>query len=153
MMIRAPQFLGLKPSSKAASLSKSRNPSIGTFPEVVLRRALSKLGLRYRLHPRNLPGKPDIVFTRVRVAIFVDGDFWHGRNWQSRKKKLSVGSNSEYWVQKIRANRARDRVHNRQLRKSGWTIIRVWETDVKKRPEKTAITIARVVRQRARGKL
>jgi DNA mismatch endonuclease (patch repair protein) len=152
-MTRGPQFFGLKPSSKTASLSKSRNPSIGTLPELILRRALSELGVRYRLHSTSLPGKPDIVFARVRVAIFVDGDFWHGRNWQSRKKKLSVGSNSEYWVEKIRANRARDRAHTQKLRKSGWTVIRVWETDVKREPEKTALTIARVVEQRARGKL
>jgi DNA mismatch endonuclease (patch repair protein) len=145
---KAPQFKGLKPSSRVASLSKKKNPSTGTLPEVMLRRALSGLRARYRLHAADLPGKPDIVFRRAKVAVFVDGDFWHGRQWQHRKARLTVGSNSAYWVGKIGANRRRDSIYNRLLKKAGWVVIRVWETDLKGNPEPAARTITNIVEDR-----
>jgi DNA mismatch endonuclease, patch repair protein len=142
---KAPQFRALTPSSPEASRSKRSNRSTGTTPEIVLRTALSRHGLRYRLHARDLAGRPDIVFRRARVVVFVDGDFWHGRGWKRRKAKLAAGSNASYWVKKIEANRRRDLMYNRLLRQAGWLILRFWETDVKNDPKTLAGAIARIV--------
>jgi DNA mismatch endonuclease (patch repair protein) len=97
---------------------------------VLLRRQLWRSGFRYRLHAVDLPGKPDIVFRRARVVVFCDGDFWHGRDWRRRREKLSRGTNAPYWIAKIAANLARDRRNTRALRRSGWIVVRLWETDV-----------------------
>jgi DNA mismatch endonuclease (patch repair protein) len=85
-----------------------------------------------------LPGKPDIVFMRRRLAVFVDGDFWHGRNWNERKQRLASGSNSDYWVSKIAYNRGRDEQNNERLAALGWRVLRLWETEVLRDPEAAA---------------
>jgi DNA mismatch endonuclease (patch repair protein) len=90
-----------------------------------------------------LPGSPDIVLPRYRVVIFVDGDYWHGRNWAQRRAKLSAGTNAKYWVEKIERNRARDQTVNATLRRLGWTVIRVWETDVQQSPARAAQRVSR----------
>jgi DNA mismatch endonuclease (patch repair protein) len=141
----SPSFKGLSASSAAASRTKARNRSSDTGPELLLRKALTKLGLRYRLHAPNLAGKPDIVFSSRRVLVFCDGDFWHGRHWRARKLRLSKGANAAYWTTKIRSNMIRDRKHARALEREGWTVIRVWETDVKRDAAKIAQSIARVL--------
>lgn len=105
---------------------------------MALRRALWRRGLRYRLHRKDLPGCPDIVFPGHRVAVFVDGDFWHGRDWPSRKEALRRGSNAAYWVEKIESNMARDRRQEAKLTRSGWTVVRLWETDVLMSPDRAA---------------
>ena len=97
---------------------------------MILRKALWKAGLRYRLNSRGIPGRPDVIFPAQRVAVFCDGDFWHGRNWTSLRRKLSGGHNSDYWIAKIHANRERDRLVNARLADLAWTTVRVWETDV-----------------------
>lgn len=79
-----------------------------TGAEVLLRKTLWSRGIRYRLHASDLPGKPDIVFPNHKVAVFVDGDFWHGRNWQELEKKLKHRANPDYWLAKIEYNRSRD---------------------------------------------
>lgn len=94
---------------------------------------------------RKLPGKPDIVFPRQRLAVFCDGDFWHGRAWTKRKRKLMGGWNSSYWVTKIKSNIDRDKRQNAQLPHIGWTILRLWETDILTDTEKWARKIARLV--------
>lgn len=103
------------------------------------------MGLRYRLHPADLAGRPDIVFRSARIAVFCDGDFWHGRNWRSRRRKLARGANSEYWIAKIRANIDRDRARDRTLRRGGWTVVRVWESQIKLETESVAEAIAAAV--------
>lgn len=137
----APRFEGLKPRSQAASRVGAANRRQNTKPEILLRRALWAAGVRYRLHVSDLPGRPDIVVRRAKLAIFCDGDFWHGRNWRSRKRKLQAGWNSAYWVAKIGRNRTRDRANDRALRMSGWTVMRVWETDVTRDTASAAQTI------------
>jgi DNA mismatch endonuclease (patch repair protein) len=84
------------------------------------------------VHAKALPGKPDILFPRPKVAVFVDGDFWHGRDWNTRRKKLSQGANANYWTRKISYNRKRDRENNEKLIRMGWLVVRLWETEVKK---------------------
>jgi DNA mismatch endonuclease (patch repair protein) len=129
-MPKVPRFATLKPSSESASRIKQRNRSRDTKAEMLLRKELWRRGLRYRLHAADLPGKPDIVFRRARVVVFCDGDFWHGRRWKVRREKLARGSNAPYWTAKIAANVNRDRRNTKTLRRSGWAVIRLWETDI-----------------------
>ena len=129
--VRTPCYEGLTPSSaRASAAARGCSQKAGTKPELLLRRALWKKGLRYRTNCTDLPGKPDIVFRRSRVVIFVDGDFWHGRTWPTLKAKLRRGHNADYWIRKIERNAARDRERNRTLRAAGWVVLRVWESDV-----------------------
>lgn len=97
-----------------------------TGPELALRRELHRLGLRYRLHRPVVPGvrrRPDIVFGRKRVAIFIDGCFWHGCPRHGTMAK----ANRQFWQQKIHENKRRDGDTNRRLRRAGWSVIRIWE--------------------------
>lgn len=131
---KVPSFNGLKPGSVLSSLIKRRNRSSNTLHEVELRRELRRLGLRFRKNVASLPGRPDIVFPEARVAVFCDGDFWHGRNWNTLKRKLSKGTNSSYWREKIATNIRRDKRNTRHLKESGWHVIRLWETEIRKNP-------------------
>ena len=95
-----------------------------------MRRLLHARGLGYRVDVAALPGRPDLVFPRARVVVFVDGDFWHGKDLDVRIAKLSSGHNAPYWIAKIRGNAARDRRHDVQLSAAGWLVLRFWESDV-----------------------
>lgn len=95
-----------------------------TKPELVLRKALHAAGFRYRLHVKNLPGKPDLVFPKYKAVIFVHGCFWHGHD--CRYFKLPA-SNREFWSAKIRANRKRDEQDKERLTEAGWRVLIVWE--------------------------
>ena len=102
--------------------------------ELRLRKALHARGFRYRLHDRKLVGKPDITFTRKRIAIFVDGDFWHGRalideGVQGLLKGLRT-RNSDWWIQKITKTVERDRMVTSQLEEDGWLVLRFWESEL-----------------------
>lgn len=104
-----------------------------TKPEWALRRHLFSRGLRYRLHVRGVTGRPDIVFPKARVAVFVDGDFWHGAGWRERgHADLSeqFPSNTEFWVTKITRNVERDAVVSKRLRAEGWEVIRVFASEL-----------------------
>lgn len=142
----APRFTAFRSSSESASRIKARLPRLNTSPEVTLRSRLWALGLRFRIHVRALPGNPDIVLPRYRTVVFVDGDFWHGRRWQSRRARLARGSNSVYWIAKIEANIARDRAVTTELRRAGWRVIRVWESDIRTDADAVATKIVRAVR-------
>lgn len=137
----APSYKGLAPASEAASRAKRSNTKTDTIPEVLLRKTLWRLGLRFRKNVRALPGIPDIVFPRARVAIFCDGDFWHGRDWDSLHPKLQHGTNSAYWTAKIRRNIERDKHNTELLESSGWRVIRLWETDIRSNPYKAASVV------------
>ena len=114
--------------TSAAARGSSRK--VNTRPEVLLKQALLERGFRYHSNRIDLPGKPDIVFPGMRVAVFVDGDFWHGKNWQARKAKLSQGHNADYWMKKIKGNIDRDRQQGRDLHAAGWLVLRVWESEI-----------------------
>jgi len=145
----APSFSSLKPASEVSSRAKRANRREDTKHEVLLRSTLHKMGLRYRKYVSDLPGKPDIVFRSSRVAVFCDGDFWHGRNWRQLRRKLTLGSNSDYWIKKIGANIDRDRRNAKLLEDMGWHVVRVWETDIVSNPLGIAKQIAQLVRSRA----
>ncbi|SFI01356.1 T/G mismatch-specific endonuclease [Selenomonas ruminantium] len=102
-----------------------------TKPELILRKELWARGLRYRKNFNKLPGKPDIVLTRQKIAIFVDGDFWHARGYQDNPG-AQVGSNKEYWQKKLARNVERDKEVNDELTEAGWLVLRFWESDIKK---------------------
>ena len=112
-------------TSKQTSYRMSRVKSEDTGIERTLRSALHRSGLRFRKHLRHLPGRPDVVFPSQRVAVFVDGNFWHGYRLPQWADKLS-----DYWKQKIERNRRRDRSNFRKLRSNGWTVIRLWEHQI-----------------------
>jgi DNA mismatch endonuclease (patch repair protein) len=112
-----------------------------TEPEELLARALRVRGLRYRRNDSGVPGTPDIAFRGVRLAIFVDGDFWHGRSWFEEGR--APGTNREFWVRKFEINRARDRLVDRTLRRSGWRVLRIWASAVKRDPDSAARRVVR----------
>jgi len=112
------------------SAVKSKN----TRPEIALRKELWRQGMRFRVNYTKLPGKPDIVFSKVKVAVFCDGDYWHGHNWALRGLKNlddELSRYSEFWVNKIQGNIRRDNEVNRLLTDLGWNVIRLWESDIK----------------------
>ncbi|MFJ2520481.1 very short patch repair endonuclease [Cellulosimicrobium cellulans] len=101
-----------------------------TTPELALRRALHAAGYRFRLHPRVAKGcTPDLVLPRHRVAVFVDGCFWHGCPDHGRKTPWA-GPNADLWAQKMERNRERDERSTRLARDAGWTVVRIWEHEV-----------------------
>lgn len=107
--------------------------SVNTSTEDLLAKLLWKGGYRYRRNDKSVLGKPDICFKRHRVAVFCDGEFWHGKDWSKKRKKIS--QNQAYWIPKIGRNMSRDRAVNRQLRKQGWTVLRFWHSDIKRNPQ------------------
>jgi len=124
-MLRKPEI-----TYKIMSAIKSKN----TKPELMLRHALWKKGMRYRVNMKNLPGKPDIVFTKAKIAIFCDGDFWHGHNWVIRgmaSLDKELERYSQFWRDKILGNIKRDKEKTSQLEADGWTVIRLWESSIK----------------------
>jgi DNA mismatch endonuclease, patch repair protein len=112
---------------RSALMSRIRGK--GTKPELVVAGLLATTGLNWEEHAGDLPGRPDFVLRDSRVAIFVDGDFWHGWRFPTWRLKLS-----EKWEQKIQANRNRDLRNFRALRRAGWRVVRLWEHQIEKSP-------------------
>ena len=105
-----------------------------TRPELALRKELWRRELRYRKNYKKLPGKPDIVFPRVRLVVFCDGDFWHGHNWAIRgygSLENELRRYSKTWADKISRNIQRDERINKELESLGWRVLRIWESDIK----------------------
>lgn len=112
--------------SKNMSHIRSKDTSI----ELKVRKYLFSLGYRYRVNYKELPGKPDIVFTKKKIAIFIHGCYWHGHNCNSRYAHVSK-SNTDYWNTKIQRNQERDKRNIEQLEKDGWKVIVLWECEIK----------------------
>lgn len=112
--------------SKNMSHIRSKDTSI----ELKVRKYLFSLGYRYRVNYKELPGKPDIVFTKKKIAIFIHGCYWHGHNCNSRYAHVSK-SNIDYWNTKIQRNQERDKRNIEQLEKDGWKVIVLWECEIK----------------------
>lgn len=116
----------------------ARIRSKDTKPELAIRRGLFALGVRgWRCHTRTLPGRPDLAFTRWRVAVFVDGAFWHGH-----PDHFTFGKSGDYWDAKIARTQERDRLANEELEHRGWTVLRFWDFEVR---EETATCLTRIV--------
>lgn len=112
------------------SWNMSRIRGKDTTPERVVRSALHRLGYRFRLHSRKLPGRPDIVLPRHRLAVFVHGCFWHRH--RGCRNCTTPTNNRRFWVAKLEGNAARDRMHMRTLRKLGWRVVVVWECETER---------------------
>ncbi|MCH8814124.1 MAG: very short patch repair endonuclease [Chloroflexi bacterium] len=132
----------LSPSQRSYCMSRVKGKD--TTPELLVRSALHGRGLRFRKHAKELPGKPDVVFPSSRLAVFIDGDFWHGYRFPLWRDDLSP-----FWQEKIGKTRERDQRNFRKLRRSGWRVIRVWEHDIERRPTAVVDRIATAVRQAA----
>lgn len=131
----------LTPQQRSYTMSRIR--STNTKPELVIRRLVHSQGLRFRVHQRSLPGCPDLVFPQSQVAVFIDGDFWHGWRFPQWRDKLAP-----YWSAKIQNNRRRDKCNFARLRRLGWVVLRLWEHQVEADPEACAEKVARTVRRR-----
>ena len=110
-----------------------------TKPELILRKTLWGKGYRYRKYYKKLPGKPDVVLTKYKICVFVDSEFFHGKNfdsgyksakYQSLKEQLTDSDNSSYWLSKIQCNMARDRDIDAELKSMGWEVLRFWSKEV-----------------------
>lgn len=121
-------------TTKERSQIMKKIKGVDTTPEIFFRKALWAEGIRYRKNNKKLPGKPDICISRHKVVVFIDGEFWHGYKWAKKKKKIKA--NRKYWIPKIEKNIVRDKKNNRLLRKDGWKVLRFWEHEIKKNPDK-----------------
>ncbi|NQZ43175.1 MAG: very short patch repair endonuclease [Flavobacteriaceae bacterium] len=101
-----------------------------TQPELEFRKALWQAGYSYRIDYKKLIGRPDIALNRYKTVIFIDGEFWHGHDWERRKAKLK--RNREFWIAKIERNMQRDREVNQALQELGYTVFRFWDKEIKK---------------------
>jgi DNA mismatch endonuclease, patch repair protein len=148
--MRAARYEGLRPAStRASNAARGSSRKKNTKPEVALRRALrAERLLGYRVDAKELPGRPDVVFRKARVAVFCDGDFWHGRDLLARIAKLEQGHNAPYCVEKIRGNVARDRRNDAALSDAGWCVMRYWESMVHAQPEVVAAEVKTAVAAR-----
>lgn len=107
--------------------------STGTKPERIIMEALKKRKVYFAAHVSKIIGKPDIVFRRKKVVVFIDSDFWHGH----QKRCIMPKTNSSYWKKKIEGNRKRDKLVNAELKNNGWTVVRLWEYNIKHSFEKS----------------
>ena len=119
-------------TTKERSKLMQRIKSIDTKAEVQFRKSLWARGVRYRKNNRSLPGNPDICISKQKIAIFIDGEFWHGFDWENKKQKIKA--NRDYWISKIEKNIERDKNTGLLLEKDGWTVLRFWEREIKKKP-------------------
>lgn len=123
-----------------------------TQPEIVFRKALWNMGIHYRKNCRKLPGKPDVAIQKYKLAIFIDGEFWHGYNWDTKKE--TIKSNRDFWIPKIERNIQRDLEVNAQLQAMGFTVIRFWDHQLKKSlPSCLAIVLGFVNGAKGSGEL
>lgn len=119
----------LSPAQRSKNMSRIR--AANTKPEKLLRLALWHDSIRYRKNWRKLPGTPDIAITKYKIAVFVDGDFWHAKDHQKSPGE-QVKTNKEFWTKKLTRNVERDKEVNDQLIAGGWLVLRFWESDIKK---------------------
>ena len=111
--------------------------------EVLLRKELWSRGIRYRKNVNRIYGKPDIVFIGKKIAVFCDSEFWHGYNWEERKKDFK--SHQEFWIPKIERNMERDAEVTAKLESEGWTVLRFWGNEIKKNTAQCADIIEKAV--------
>ena len=106
------------------------NKSTGTKTEILLAKMLFARGYRYKKNDKDVFGHPDLTFKKIKLAIFVDGEFWHGKDWEKRKKDHKT--NKDFWIKKIERNIERDKEVNEELKKQGWIILRFWSKEIEK---------------------
>lgn len=135
-------FLTPEQRSKLMSAIRSTN----TKDEVRLAKALWALGYRYRRNNKTVFGRPDFTFKKIKLAIFVDGEFFHGKNWDIDKNRIKT--NSEFWIKKIERNMQRDIEVNTYLESQNWKILRFWSNDIKKNLDLCLVEIQKAIAER-----
>ena len=118
--------------------------SSNTKAEILLAKALFSKGYRYRKNNKSVFGTPDLTFKKIKLAIFVDGEFWHGKDWENRKNNIET--NKEYWIKKIENNIKRDIKVNDILLTQNWTVLRVWAKDIEKKLDFCVSKIENVIK-------
>lgn len=113
--------------------------------EKILRKALWAKGYRYRKNYAGLPGKPDIVLTKYRIAVFCDSEFFHGKDWETRREKILQGDNGQFWVEKIERNMERDNENDKRLRFQGWLAIHFWGVEIKRKTDECVKVIEEAI--------
>jgi DNA mismatch endonuclease, patch repair protein len=131
----------MSPETRSRVMSRIRGRDTG--PELVVATGLAALGLPYESHARDLPGRPDFVLRNIKLAIFVDGDFWHGYRFADWRDKLSPA-----WELKIARNRRRDTRNFRLLRSQGWKVVRLWEHQLERSAKACLRRISKIVAER-----
>jgi DNA mismatch endonuclease (patch repair protein) len=129
----------LTPEQRSYCMSRIKGKDTGL--EVRVRSELHKRGLRFRKHVKDLPGKPDIVFAGAKIAVFVDGDFWHGYKFLSWEHTVS-----DFWKMKISKNRQRDARSHQALREMGWKVVRLWQHELEKNFELSIDRVVSIIR-------
>lgn len=140
---REPRFHGEVSERSHKSMSRIRGKD--TSIEVALRKALWAKGYCFRKNYKELPGKPDIVFTKYKVAVFCDSEFFHGKDWNMLKQKLESGKNPDYWIEKIKRNIERDKEKDDSLLAEGWTVIHFWGKDILKNTDECVKVIEETI--------
>lgn len=130
---REPRFHGEVSEKSHKNMSHIRGKD--TSIELALRKALWEKGYRFRKNYKGLPGSPDIALTKYKIAVFCDGEFFHGKDWDRLKEKLENGKNPGYWISKIQRNMERDLEKDQMLRFAGWTVIHFWGKDILNNPD------------------
>src|SRR3989339_461591 len=130
--IKVPKFCEAEGFYTTPNRSKNIGQIKGknTQPELKLRKVLWSLGYRYGINVKQLPGPPDMFFTRHKLAIFIDGEFWHGFRWEEKKNQLKA--NRDFWIPKIERNMQRDWENNKALIEMGYTVMRFWQKEIQK---------------------
>ncbi len=136
----------MKKTKEQISYNMSRVKNKDSDIEIILRKELWKRGLRYRKNVKKVYGKPDIAFIGKKVAVFCDSEFWHGYNWEERKKEFKT--NQDFWFPKIERNMERDREVNIKLEADGWIVLRFWGHDIKKETNKCVDIIENILKEK-----
>jgi DNA mismatch endonuclease (patch repair protein) len=127
-----------------STIQRSKNmsaiKSVGTKAEIKLAKALWSLGYRYRKNNKTIFGKPDLTFKSIKLAIFIDSEFFHGKDFETKKKPAT---NAAFWQKKIERNIQRDKEVNEHLENSGWTVLRFWSEEIRKNLNEVVTTIER----------
>ena len=134
---------GVKRKQRHDNMSHIRGKD--TSIEIKLRKALWEKGYRYRKNYKKLPGSPDIAITKYKLAIFCDSEFFHGKDWDILKPRLSRGSNPDFWIKKIERNKQRDDENDKKLLFLGWTVIHFWGKDILKRTDECVRVIEKTI--------
>ena len=122
----------------------SRIRSVDTTPERAVRSMLHKSGYRFRLHRRDLPGKPDVVLPKFRAVVFIHGCFWH-QHADCNEGRIP-NTRPEYWVEKLQRTVQRDQEHQKKLQEAGWGVLVLWECEIEKRPDEVRVKIERFLK-------
>lgn len=136
----------LTPEQRRKNMQAIRSKD--TTIELRLRKALWKHGVRYRKNYKKLIGKPDIVITKYKIAVFCDSDYWHGYDWENRNQRIK--SNRDYWVPKIERNMKRDREVTETLQNEGWLVLRFWEWQIRKHLDECVETVLQSIEARTK---